>query len=82
MRMKNATEEAMPWKRVVPPLWWKAAQMHIVADRCLPDGTRQHMVKDRVAPGLIIANAQVVGEDAAPDAQFSDDISHLSAASY
>lgn len=78
--MEHTAEEVMPWERVNPPIWWGAAQMHIMADRCLPDGTRQHMVKGHVTPGLVIANAQVIGEDDAPEAQFSKAPSHLSTA--
>lgn len=72
------TSEVMQWERVNPPIWWAVAGTHVVADRHLPDGTRQHMVKGHVAPGLVIANAQVVGEYDLPDAQFSDTPSHLS----
>lgn len=79
--MDQANDKAMPWERVIPPLWWNAAQQHIVADRHLPDGTRQHMVKGSAAPGLVIANAQIVGADDVPDAQFSDTPSHLSTVS-
>lgn len=67
----------MKWERVVPPVWWVAAGRHIVADRHLPDGQRQHMVSGRVEPGLVIANAQVVGEAGAVGAEFSDSLSHL-----
>jgi hypothetical protein len=74
----NADTEVMPWERVSPPIWWDAAQREIVADRCLPDGMRQHMVKGHVQPGLVINNAQVVGEADAPDAPFSPRLSHLS----
>ena len=68
----------MKWERVKPPLWWPAAQRHIVADRCLPDGNRQHMVEGRVERGLVIANAQVIGEQDTPDAEFAAWPSHLS----
>lgn len=68
----------MKWERVTPPLFWPAAKAFVVADRHLPDGIRQHMVQGSVAPGLVIANAQVVGEDDLPDAEFSELPSHLS----
>lgn len=79
--MGQANNEAMLWERVTPPLWWPAAQQYVVADRHLPDGTRQHMVKGHVEPGLVIANAQVIGVDDVPGAKFSDTPSHLSASS-
>jgi hypothetical protein len=74
----NIAEEAMPWERVQPPIWWPAAGRHVVADRHLPDGTRQHMVEGRVPQGTEIAEAQVIGADDAPDAKFSATPSHLS----
>lgn len=77
--MSRDHDDAMPWERVVPPLWWPKAGMYVVADRHLPDGTRQHMVQGSVAPGLVIANAEVVGEADVVDARFSDKLSHLSA---
>lgn len=76
--MDQTNGEVVLWERVIPPVWWEAAGRHVVADRHMPDGTRQHMVKGHVAPGLVIANAQVVGEDDAADVQFSDNLSHLS----
>ena len=78
--MEHTVENALPWERVTPPLWWKAAKQHIVADRTLPDGVRQHMVKGHVEPGRIIANAQVIGEADAIGALFSETPSHLSRA--
>lgn len=76
--MEFAPDDIMPWERVIPPLWWPAAKANVIADRHLPDGTRQHMVKGRVEPGLVIQNAQVVGEDDSPDAPYSDHLSRLS----
>lgn len=78
--MSRDIDDAMPWERVVPPLWWPKAGMYVVADRHLPDGTRQHMVRGNVEPGLIVANAEIIGEADVPDAPFSDKLSHLSAA--
>lgn len=77
--MTQMNDDAMSWERVIPPLWWAQAGMHIVADRHLPDGTRQHMVQGSVEPGLVIANAEIVGEADVTDALFSDTLSHLSA---
>lgn len=68
----------MRWEKVNPPIWWPEAGCHVVADRCLHDGTRQHMVEGSVAAGTIIANAQVVGESDAAEAEFSAQLSHLS----
>lgn len=77
--MTRNNDDAMLWERVVPPLWWPKAGMHVVADRHLSDGTRQHMVQGSVAPGLVVGNAEVVGEADVPDAHYSDKLSHLSA---
>lgn len=68
----------MRWERVTPPIKWKAADAVIVADRHLPDGTRQHLVRGRVPPGRIVNNAHVIGEDDVPVAEFSSESSHLS----
>lgn len=68
----------MKWERVSPPLFWPAANAHIVADRHLPDGTRQHMVAGSVTVGLVVANAQVIGQEDAISAEFSSVPSHLS----
>lgn len=73
-----AAQETMNWEKIDPPMWWPAAGRFIMADRTLPDGTRQHMVQGRVAHGTVIANAEVIGADDAPDAAFSESLSHLS----
>lgn len=78
METEFGKDGVMKWQRVNPPLWWKAANEHVVADRHLPDGTRQHMVRGSAVPGLVIANAQVIGEDDKPEAEFSDVSSDLS----
>lgn len=70
--------EVMAWERVSPPLWWGAAGRFVVADRHLPDGTRQHMVPGRVEPGVVVGNAEVIGEDDVPGAVFSATPSDLS----
>lgn len=54
--------EVMQWQPVDPPHWWPAAGAYVVADRHLPDGTRQHQVRAQVPEGLVIANAQVFSE--------------------
>lgn len=69
----------MKWERISPPLWWERVQRHLVADRHLPDGTRQHLVEGSVKPGTFAANAQIFGEEDLPDAEFSKSLSHLSA---
>lgn len=78
MQIEFGKDGVMKWERVTPPLQWEEADALIVADRHLPDGTRQHMVRGSVAPGLVIANAQVIGEDDAPDAEFASVTSPLS----
>lgn len=72
--------EVRPWERVTPPLWWPAAERYVIADRTLPDGRRQHLVEGSVAPGTVIANADVIGYADCPDAPFSETPSHLSSA--
>lgn len=52
-----------PWDKLDPPVWWEAIKDFVIADRHLPDGTRQHMVRGNVAPGLVVNNAQVIVED-------------------
>lgn len=66
------------WERVVPPIQWPAANAVVVADRHLPDGKRQHMVMGSVKAGLVVANADVIGQDDVPDAEFAEALSHLS----
>lgn len=78
MEIEFDKDGVMKWQRVSPPIPWKAAKAVVVADRHLPDGTRQHMVRGSVPVGLVIANAQVIGEDDAPQAEFSEALSHLS----
>lgn len=54
--------DARPWEYLNPPVHWEALGADVIADRCLPDGTRQHLVRGHVAPGTVIDNAQVVGQ--------------------
>lgn len=69
----------MKWMRVEPPLWWPRAGKFIVADRHLPDGTRQHMVAGKMPDGCVIANAEILGEDSLKEpVLFSTTPSHLS----
>lgn len=68
----------MKWERVEPPYFWVKANTHIVADRHLPDGTRQHMIAGHVAAGVVVDNAQVIGQLDALNAEFSSRLSHLS----
>lgn len=79
MNIEFGKDGVMKWRRVNPPIKWTAADTVIVADRHLPDGTRQHMVRGSVVPGRVVNNAQVIGEDDVPDAEFSPHQSHLSA---
>lgn len=75
----KAAENQPLWERITPPVHWNAFDRYIIADRHLPDGTRQHMVKGHVEAGLVVDNAMVIGEDDVPDAKYSDHPSHLSA---
>jgi hypothetical protein len=55
--------EVMPWERLDPPVFWAAFGAEVIADRHLPDGTRQHVVRGTVPKGTVVANVQVFGED-------------------
>jgi hypothetical protein len=77
MSIEIGTDGEMRWERVSPPVWWPAAGRHIVADRYLSDGRRQHMVEGSVASGTVIANAAVVGQIDTVDAEFSAQPSHV-----
>lgn len=67
------------WERLSQPIWWPQANAHLVADRHLPCGQREHMVTGSVPAGLVIDNANVVGEDDVPTAEFSSRPSHVRA---
>jgi len=77
MNAEFGEDGLMKWQRVNPPIKWAAADALIVADRHLPDGTRQHMVRGSVQPGRVVNNAHVIGKNDVPDAEFSSVISHL-----
>jgi hypothetical protein len=76
--VESGTDDVMKWERVAPPVHWPAAGAWVLADRHLPDGTRQHMVRGHVEAGCVVANAEVIGEDDVPDAKFSPTPSDLS----
>lgn len=67
----NDSENTKPWERVDPPLYWPQIGKYIVADRHLPDGTRQHMVRGHVESGCVVNNAQILGEDDCSSARYS-----------
>lgn len=77
-RIEFGNDGLMKWERVEPPLFWSAAQMHVIADRFLPDGTRQHMVDQPVPPDTFIGNAQLVSPIEDTGNEFSSYLSHLS----
>jgi len=52
----------MPWERVDPPLYWPQFGNFVIADRHLPDGTRQHMIPGHVDSGRVFNNFQIIGE--------------------
>ena len=60
-------DQPLPWEILPEPVWWRAADMWVIADRHLPDGTRQHVVRGSVPAGTVIANAQVFGEECLED---------------
>lgn len=76
--MELGADGSMKWERVQPPLWWAEAGRFVVADRHLPDGTREHLVAGSVAPGTVVGNANVIGEDDVHDLEFATSPSHLS----
>lgn len=78
--MTQKTNIAMDWERVDPPVYWPLIKAEVIADRHLPDGTRQHMIRGHVEPGRIEANAQIIGEDDCPQARYSERKSHLNRA--
>lgn len=78
MGLELGNDSVMKWERVEPAIWWPSANAWVVADRHLPDGKRQHMVRGSVQSGLEISNADVIGQDDVPLAEFSTVLSHLS----
>lgn len=67
--------DAPLWARISPPYFWEQAQLHVVGDRHLDDGTRQHLVLEEVQPGLVINNAQVFSEKEFPQAEYGENLS-------
>ena len=55
-------DDVEPWQRLDPPVWWPRLGDYVIADRHLPDGTRQHMARGHAPHGLVVGNAQVIGE--------------------
>ena len=78
MTIEFGSDGTMKWERVTPSIYWPAANAEVIADRHLPDGTRQHMIRGKTPPVRIVENAEIIGEDDAPDAEFSSQPSHLS----
>lgn len=76
--MTAELDNTMPWTRVEPPLYWPQIGDFVIADRHLPDGTRQHMVRGHVEHGRVVNNAQILGAADCQDAEFSIETSHLS----
>jgi hypothetical protein len=76
--MQFVESEVMPWERISPPFWWARAGKYVVADRHLPDGTRQHMVQGHMPVGSVIDNAQVIGALDVKGARFASTLSDLS----
>ncbi len=58
--------DVMNWEYFDEPVFWEKIDDYVIADRHLPDGTRQHMVRGHVEPGRVVANAQIIGQDDAP----------------
>lgn len=65
------SDGVMKWQRSQEPIYWPKAGLWVVADRHLPCGTREHMVQGSVSKGLVIGNANVIGEDDAGPVDYS-----------
>jgi len=48
------------WTKIDPPFWWKEINAYVVADRHLPDGTRQHLVKGYTGSAIEVNNAKLI----------------------
>jgi hypothetical protein len=70
MNEEYLESDVMKWERIVPPFPWKTAGLLVIAERYLPNGVLQCMVRGSVPKGLVISNAQVIGEDDGPEAEF------------
>lgn len=66
-------KDVLEWEYLDPPYFWEAINDYVIADRHLPDGTRQHMIKGHVKPGLIICNAQIIGQEDVTDVENEQD---------
>jgi hypothetical protein len=53
-------EDVQEWTRLASPILWRG--FWIVADRHLPDGIRQHLVRGEVPYGFVVNNAHIIGE--------------------
>ncbi len=53
----------MDWEYFDHPIYWNEINDFVIADRHLPDGMRQHMVKGHVESGKVVCNAQIIGQD-------------------
>jgi hypothetical protein len=78
MEVEIGNDGAMKWQFVTPPIWWPAANGWVVADRHLPNGRRQHMLRGSAPPGHVVSNADVIGQDDVPQAEYASMPSHLS----
>jgi hypothetical protein len=64
-----AGKNVMSWQRPGPPYFWPAMGEFVAADRHLPGGTRQHVVRGIVPPGLAFRRARIVSETDCPCAK-------------
>ena len=76
--MEYKPEDIQPWEIVEPPYWWSKINMYIIADRTLPDGVRQHMVRGYVKVGTVVNNAQILMEKDCQNDLYSSELSPLS----
>lgn len=59
----NESDAESPWTRVDPPYFWAKHNLTVVGDRYDSTGCRQHVVRESVPVGTVIANAVIFCED-------------------
>ena len=59
MEMKHL----LKWNVIEPAYYWARHNLYVLADRHLPNGRRQHIVKGKIKPNTVLDNADIFGED-------------------
>lgn len=57
-----AEADCCAWEYFKMPEFWREINDEVIADRTLPDGTRQHMIRGHVVAGKVVCNAQIIGQ--------------------